>query len=286
MGQSMLLLSSSPTFTVRYDQFMFVCTALLPCLLTSSAYAIINAQYQVDLFKNLSEFCKQCRNIWGATRDLAHTMFRKYTRQHNKGVYVGFIKPSKCQMGGELISLLHLLRLKDALRSTINSKEFLDLNNFKEECCVLNNDNFWMYLFLMCRVLYAPMRVLRLADQQTASMDKLYFYVLQTDRILLKLLPDCKKKSTELLRDASLSHFMTGCDTDIDWGSNKEDVDDEDDDVGLQESDDDDSSLEIDDKEDSRDDDDNTLRDFNHPAQVSLCAFLNLLISFLLPKLP
>jgi len=78
-------------------------------------------------------------------------------------------------MGGELISLLRLLRLKDALRSTINSKEFLDQKNFKLECCVLNNDKFWMYLFLMCRVLYAPMRVLRLADQQTASMSNTIF---------------------------------------------------------------------------------------------------------------
>ena len=102
-------------------------------------------------------------------------------------------------MGGELISLLRLLRLKDALRSTINSKEFLYLKIFKLECCVLNNDKFWMYLFFICRVLYVPMRVLCLADQQTALMDKLYFYVLQTDRILLKLLPDCEKKSTELL---------------------------------------------------------------------------------------
>jgi len=59
-------------------------------------------------------------------------------------------------MRGELISLLHLLCLKDALRSTINSKEFLDLNNLKEECCVLNNNNFWIYLFLMCCFLYAP----------------------------------------------------------------------------------------------------------------------------------
>jgi hypothetical protein len=113
-------------------------------------------------------------------------MFRKYTRKHNKGIFVGFIKPSECQMGGENISLLRLLCLKDALRSTINSKEFLNLNNFKEEWCALNNDNFWMYLFLMCRVLYAPIRVLRLADQQTASIDKLYFYVLQTDRKLIK----------------------------------------------------------------------------------------------------
>jgi hypothetical protein len=173
-------------------------------------------------------------------------------------------------MGGELISLLRLLRLKDALRSTINSKEFLDLNNFKEECCVLNNDNFWMYLFLMCRVLYAPMRVLRLADQQTASMDKLYFYVLQTDRMLIKWLPDCEKKSTELLRDTSLGQVMTHCDADIDWGSSntkeEEIVEDDDEDI---------------------EDDDTEEFDFSRPSQVSLCACdcqllpLNLLISFL-----
>jgi hypothetical protein len=66
------------------------------------------------------------------------------------------------------------------------------------------------------------MRVLRLADQQTASMDKLYVYVLQTDQMLIKWLPDCKKKSTALLRDTSLGQVMTNCDADIDWGSNKE----------------------------------------------------------------
>ena len=197
-----------------------------------------------------------------------HAMFKKYMRKHYKGIFVGFIIPSECRMGGELISLLRLLHLKDAFRSTINSKEFLGLNNFKEECCVLNNDNFWMYLFLMCHVLYAPIRVLRLADQETVSMDKLYFYVLQTDRMLIKWLPDCKKKSTELLRDTSLGQVMTNYDADIDWGSNKEEiVDDEDND---EDSDDDDSSLEIDDEEGSTDDD-TALEDFSHPMQISFC---------------
>jgi hypothetical protein len=64
-------------------------------------------------------------------------------------------------MAGEQIALTCLLRLRDALKSTINSKEFMDLNNFKLEAFVLNNDNFWLYLFVMCRALYAPMRELR-----------------------------------------------------------------------------------------------------------------------------
>jgi hypothetical protein len=107
----------------------------------------------------------------------------------------------------------------------------------------------------MCHVLYDSMRVLHLADQQTV----------QTDQMLIKWLPDCEKKSTELLRDTSLGQVMTNCDTDIDWGSNKEEiVSNEDND---EESDDDDSSLEIDDKEDSKDDD--MAFDFSGPEQVS-----------------
>ena len=48
---------------------------------------------------------------------------------------------------------------------------------------------------------------------------------------------------------------MTSCDTDIDWGSSKEEiVDNKDDDEGLQKSYDVDSSLEIDSKEVNCDD--------------------------------
>jgi hypothetical protein len=75
---------------------------------------------------------------------------------------------------------------KDALKSTATSAEFLELNDFKSTAAVIGNDNFWKYLFLMCHALYAPMRVLRLADQKTPAMDKLYYYVLQADRMLLQ----------------------------------------------------------------------------------------------------
>ena len=47
-----------------------------------------------------------------------------------------------------------------------------------------------MYLFTMCCVLYAPMRILRLADQKVVAMDKLYFYVLQAERMLPKYLAE------------------------------------------------------------------------------------------------
>jgi hypothetical protein len=137
-------------------------------------------------------------------------------------VFVGFIKPSDCRMAGEHIALLCLLRLQNALKSTINSSEFLSLKKFQMETAVLNNDNFWKYLFVMCHVLYAPMRVLRLADQQSPAMDKLYYYIFQTDRMLLKYLPSAEIKARLLFEDSTLNSMMAP--NGVHWDDNDDEI--------------------------------------------------------------
>ncbi len=57
----------------------------------------------------------------------------------------------------------------------------------------------------MCRALYATMQVLHLADQKTPAMDKLYYYVLQTDRMLPKYLDDAKEHATMFLTYSTIS---------------------------------------------------------------------------------
>ena len=61
----------------------------------------------------------------------------------------------------------------------------------------------------MCRALYAPMRVLRLADQKKTAMDKLFYYVSQTDRMLPKYLGDVEEHSVSLLSDATINTIDT-----------------------------------------------------------------------------
>ena len=51
----------------------------------------------------------------------------------------------------------------------------------------------------MCRALYAPMQVLRLADQKSPAMDKLYYNVLQTDRMLAVHCKDADDRGVALL---------------------------------------------------------------------------------------
>jgi hypothetical protein len=166
-------------------------------------------------------------------------MFKHYTKINNNRIFLGFTKPSECRMAGEQIALTRLLSLRDALKSTINSKEFMGLNNFNTETFVLNNDNYWLYLFVMCRALYAPMRVLHLVDQQVPGMEKLYYYILQTDRMQLRWLPDAKIRVLALCHNGTYN-AMTNTDEYI---FNEEATDSSGDDDKEEDSDDDNDCL-------------------------------------------
>ncbi len=79
-------------------------------------------------------------------------------------------------------------RLRDILRATIASKEFKDIwaKSFWREVIVLENNEFRKYLSTLCHSLYVQMCILQLADQRISAMDKLYYYVCQTDQLLPK----------------------------------------------------------------------------------------------------
>jgi hypothetical protein len=67
---------------------------------------------QCDLFRTLSEFGKRLRNVFGSCRHLPHAMFHKYSKAHNRGISVGFIKLPECRLAGEHIALCRILQLQ------------------------------------------------------------------------------------------------------------------------------------------------------------------------------
>ncbi len=122
---------------------------------------------KMPVFQYLSQFSKRCQNIFESSRQGPHAIFKKHSIMHNH-IYIGFIKISECRMARELIGLLHLLRLKDILRATIASKEFKDIckKTFRREVIILENNEFWKYLFTLCHFLYVPMRILTSAEHK------------------------------------------------------------------------------------------------------------------------
>lgn len=137
-----------------------------------------------DIFKRgglriLTKFSRDCRDKFGSTRHNTTAMFRNHSARYNSGRELLFVKPCETRMGGEIISLLRLLRLRDPLVSTTCSKEFKELKQWPEFCTILQNDDLWKFIFAICRATYAPMRILRLADMKVPGMGKLYYYVRQ-----------------------------------------------------------------------------------------------------------
>ena len=96
-------------------------------------------------------------------------------------------------MAGLLIAMLRVLQLKGPLQATVTSPEFKDLGMFVDLANVILSESVWIWLFLQCRGVYDMMRILRLADQKSAAMDKLHFYIKQADRIAPLYLAQAEK---------------------------------------------------------------------------------------------
>jgi len=85
-----------------------------------------------DVFKNgeLQWFIKFTRltyRVFGSgSMHKPYAIFQKFCKEHNAGRKIGLLRASDTRMGGHVIALMRLHRLKDALLSTVTSIEFKD----------------------------------------------------------------------------------------------------------------------------------------------------------------
>ena len=77
-------------------------------------------------FKALKIFNHALHSFLGGSHHAPHTIFKKYSKMHNKGKLIGLIWAVGARMGeGEVISLCHTLRLHGDIKQTINSAELM-----------------------------------------------------------------------------------------------------------------------------------------------------------------
>jgi hypothetical protein len=103
---------------------------------------------------------------------------------------------------------------------------------FQREAIVLENNEFWKYLFTLCCSLYAPMRILQLADQKITAMDKLRYYVCQTDKLLAKYVKMAEVDSGHILElDESMENMRFMRNMNDQYTNKSDNEDDSNDDV-------------------------------------------------------
>eukprot|EP00804_Cyclotella_cryptica_P020491 CCRYP_019802-RA/>CCRYP_019802-RA protein AED:0.36 eAED:0.32 QI:0/0/0/1/0/0/2/0/220 len=147
----------------------------------------------IRIYSSLSNFCKKLRNVFGSVIHDPASTFKSHSKKHNRGIHIGFIIPSDCRMAGQLIAMLRLLHLKEALQATVTSPEFIALGAFLDVARVVMTDEFWALQFLMYRATCPQMRILRLADQKVSATDKLAYFIYQADRLTPKFLIEAEQ---------------------------------------------------------------------------------------------
>jgi hypothetical protein len=108
----------------------------------------------------------------------------KHSKSHNKGRAINLLRPSECRMAGEVLQFLRVFRLKATLQACTRDPVFVDYKKFGFLADIFNSTQFWKCLFAIIQALYPVYRILRIADTMVGGMDKLYYYVTQTDRLL------------------------------------------------------------------------------------------------------
>jgi hypothetical protein len=96
-------------------------------------------------------------------------------------------------MAGQIIVLQILLHLKRPIISTVTSVEFLRLKVSKQFLQSLQSVKLWFNIYLLVCTIIPALRVLWLTDKQAPGMDKLYYYVRQSDNSLEESIPDLTK---------------------------------------------------------------------------------------------
>ena len=87
-------------------------------------------------------------------------------------------------MGGEVLQLLRVLRLTDAIMEATMSKVFVEERKFHFIREIVRHEGFWDLLFAICQCWYPLFHLLRLSDLAIGGVDKVKYYVCQIDRLL------------------------------------------------------------------------------------------------------
>ncbi len=98
--------------SIRMQVTMFASLVCMFCMFQDVVCCLTWCMWQCPLFTNLHQFAKQLRNIFGSCHHAPHAIFKKFTKLHNSGLHLVFIKDTEVRMGGAHIAICWLLRLK------------------------------------------------------------------------------------------------------------------------------------------------------------------------------
>ena len=143
----------------------------------------------LDIFKMrycgmLKMFYRKIYSLFGGSKHEPYAVFCNCSALSNNEKKVTLLRPADTRMGGWVYCLARMFRLKEPLRQALTEANVKKWKVDPKMVAILEMKNFWTILYHFLRMCYAPLKILRLADRKEPGMDKLYYFVRLTDKML------------------------------------------------------------------------------------------------------
>ena len=147
---------------------------------------------------------KTCRlyNVFGSGAHHAiYAQFMAQSSNYNKGRPVGLLRGAGTRFASWFYAMHRVLRLRQALLSTIHQQKFLELESVKKQSVRqairdIEDKKFWKCLYILLRCVFPALRALRFCDASKPVMDKIFFLSHRTTEAIIR--------SQEFLNDPNL----------------------------------------------------------------------------------
>ncbi len=157
----------------------------------------------IILFIIIQLLCQACE-VFGSTMHGPRSVWDKHAKAHNNVRAINLLRPSECRMAGEVLQFLHFFHLKTTLQASTQDPVVVDYKKFGFLADIFNSTQFWKCPIAIIQALYPAYHILRIADTMVGGMDKLYFYIRQTDRLLKPRMENVMK----MFLDSKMPHVQ------------------------------------------------------------------------------
>lgn len=120
----------------------------------------------------------------------------------NNGKKIGLLRGASTRFATWFYAMMRILRLKDALLSTVHQAAFKDLAKtdvIRATIMDITNPKFFKALYVLLRAVFPGIKALRYCDKGEPCMDKIFFLTYRATTAL--------ERSKELLNDEELFNF-------------------------------------------------------------------------------
>ena len=107
-----------------------------------------------------------------------HSIFKSKSQDFHKRK-IGIFSGNETRMAGYFMVMHRDLRMRKVLQATISFDEFLSIPTtakFTKAVKYINDDKLWERCYVLLKIIFPCLRVLRLSDSNLAGMENVYYY--------------------------------------------------------------------------------------------------------------